>query len=123
LPGKDRPRNLSRKSSSRTRSLSRNARAGEALADFRVIIPLFGGRIHQSIEDIRRHIKKLIHPTVLKFDFESFRMLLVSNLCDFLGGNWDPTHFWSPLSGKRRFRQLARDSPSCRRLGGIGSTV
>src|SRR5712691_3731118 len=78
MPGKDRPRDLSRKSS-RTKSLSRNARAGEALADFRVIIRLFGGSIHQSIEDIRRHIKKLIHPTALKFDLESFRMLLVSN--------------------------------------------
>ena len=96
MPGKDRLRDLSRKSSSRTKSLSPNARAGEAFADFRVIIPLFGGRIHQSIEDIRRHIKKLIHASVFKFDLESFRMLLVSNLCDFLGGNWDPMHFLEP---------------------------
>src|SRR2546429_690110 len=96
MPGKDRPRDLSRKSSSRTKWLSRNARVGEALADFRVIIPLFGGSIHQSIEVILRHIKKLIHPTALKFDLESFRMLLVSNLGNSLGGNWDPMHFLEP---------------------------
>src|SRR6266513_2551298 len=96
MPGKDRPRDLSRKSSSRTKWPSRNARVGEVLTHFRVIITLFGGRIHQSIEDIHSHIKKLIHPTALKFDLESFRMLLVSNLCNSLGGNWDPMHFLEP---------------------------
>src|ERR1700731_4148851 len=93
MPGKDRPRDFSRKSFSRSKSPSGNARAGEALANLRAIKSLFGGGMLQSLEDIRRHIKKLLPATVFKFDFESFRMLLVTNLCNFLGGNWDPMHF------------------------------
>src|ERR1700674_1164803 len=123
MPGKDRPRGRSRESSSRTKSPSRNARAGEALANFRAIKSLFGGRIHQSIEDICRHIKKLVHATVFKFDFESFRMLLVSNLCNFLGGNGDPMHFFrAPFLVRDASIRWPRDWPSCHSLGVIGST-
>src|ERR1700726_81463 len=124
MPGKDRPRDFFRKSFSRSKSPSGNARAGEELANLRAIKSLFGGRIHQSVENIRRHIKKLIHATVFKFDFESFRMLLVTNLCNFLGGNWDPTHFLEALSGERRFHQTASglailSLPLCCRVYGL----
>ncbi len=83
MPRKDRTRVLSRESSSGTKSPSRHARAGEALAYLRVIISLFGGGAHEFVKHLQGHIEKLIDPALHKLDFENLRIFLIAYLGDF----------------------------------------
>src|SRR5258708_4820924 len=48
--GKDRNGDASPKFPNKTQSPSRNARAGKALANFRMVVALFGGGAHKFIE-------------------------------------------------------------------------
>src|SRR5216683_5976403 len=93
---KDHPHGRSRKASSKTEVLSRDARAGETLADFRVIVSLFGWGAHEFIEHCRRDVEKLIDPALHKLDLERLRVFLIAHLGNFRRGNREPIHFREP---------------------------
>jgi len=65
-----------------------------------VIVSLFGRGAHEFIENIGRHVEKLIHPAFYELDLERLRIFLVTNLGDFLRGNREPIDCREPLSGE-----------------------
>src|SRR2546422_3794802 len=66
MPRKDRKGDPHQSPLAEPNSHPQNARTGEALANLRVIVSLFGGGTHEFIEHAGRHIEKLIEKSIVK---------------------------------------------------------
>src|SRR2546425_5096833 len=66
MPRKDRKGDPHQSPLAEPNSHPQNARTGEALANLRVIVSLFGGGTHEFTEHAGRHIEKLIEKSKVK---------------------------------------------------------
>lgn len=72
--------------------VSADTRAGEALADTRVVELFLGWGLHQLVVDACGDVVILADFAAGELDFENFRVFLITNLSDIDRRNRDPMH-------------------------------